>query len=120
MGCGRIRSWARLHPPALVGPEWTCADLELDPYLTDTGAVRTGDWDEFLAALRVRLISHAEQVAARKATAEIEHLLRERAEPFGDVGHGRLESVLAMALQPLADLSSAPTFVISYAVSAAE
>ena len=100
-------------PPALVGPEWTYTDLELDPYLTDAGAVRTDDWDEFLAACESGLIPPAEQVAARKATADIEHLLRQQVEPFGEIGYGRLDAALAMALQPLTDLSSARTFAIS-------
>jgi hypothetical protein len=98
-------------PAALVGPEWTYTDLELDPYLTDAGSVRTDDWDEFLAACESGSISPAEQVAARKATAEIEHLLRQQVEPFGEIGYGRLDAALVMALQPLTDLSSAQTFI---------
>jgi hypothetical protein len=101
-------------PPALAGPEWTYTDLELDPCRTYAGAVRTDDWDEFVAACDSGLIPRAEQVAARKATAEIEHLLRQRVEPFGEIGSGRLDTALAMVLPPLTDLSGAPTFVTSW------
>ena len=95
-------------PPRLAGREWTYTDLELDPYLTDAGEVGTDDWDEFLAACESGLISRAEQVAARNATADIEDLLGRRIEPFGEIGYGRLDAALAMALQPLTDLSGAP------------
>lgn len=100
-------------PPSLVGSEWTYTDLELDPYLTDDGVVGTADWDEFFAACESGLIPYPEQVAARDATAHIEHLLRERVEPFGGVGHDRLDTALSMSLPPLVDLSGAPTFVVS-------
>lgn len=96
-------------PPELSGSEWAYADLELDPFLR-AGRVGVDDWDEFVHACEAGVISADEEAAARSATAQVEHWLRDRIEPFGGKGLGWLDTVRRLALPPLVVLDDVPIF----------
>lgn len=95
-------------PPKLIGDEWTYTDLELDPYRTDDGVVGTDDWEEFVEACEAELISPDEERAARQTTAELERMIQDRVEPFGDVGFDLLAEMNAKSLAPLTNLDRPP------------
>jgi len=89
-------------PPGFADGVWSYVDLELDPIRNEHGVVWVDDEDEFEAACRAGLISATEEREARRTADQIQQMLEERAEPFGNVGWDHLERAIGYGLPPLA------------------
>ncbi|CAN5560739.1 hypothetical protein BH10ACT10_BH10ACT10_17350 [soil metagenome] len=88
-------------PPELTDQTWTYIDLELDPWVSNTGAVTTDDWDEFQIACTAGRIDTHEASQAITAVTTLEDLLRGGVEPFGVAGRERLTAAMRLPLPPL-------------------
>jgi hypothetical protein len=95
-------------PPSLIDEEWQFIDLELDPHAFGGGRVEVLDEDEFLVACVAGLITPTEAVYARATAREIERLLRQRVEPFGQIGWQRFSDAAALALPPITNVDGEP------------
>ena len=99
-------------PPALVDNEWHFVDLEFDPYCESDGCVVVDDEDEFVAACEAGLITPREAHAARAVATEVAGRLEDGAEPFGQVGWGKLREAVDLGLAPLTWLPDARTSLL--------
>jgi predicted RNA-binding protein associated with RNAse of E/G family len=88
-------------PSKRVRAGWEWIDLEIDLVRASDGNAGIEDGDEFADAFAAGHINHAERVEALRITPVLERMLRERAEPFGDVGRRRLSDALALGLPAL-------------------
>ena len=95
-------------PPELADGEWRYTDLELDPVLLSDGRTAIYDEDEFDEACKRNLISASEATHARAAADEVEQALRDLAEPFDQVGWGKLDDAIGLRLPPIKNLSHEP------------
>ncbi len=80
---------------------WTFEGLELDLFRTPSGSHGVVDVDEFLAACADNKISPEERELALIATGASEQRLRDKVEPFGDVGWQYFSEAKALAMTPL-------------------
>ncbi len=66
----------------LIDGVWEWTDLEVDLFLLNTGVHGVEDFDEFVDACHAGLIDAPTRDAAIDATATVERLIRNRAEPY--------------------------------------
>jgi hypothetical protein len=92
-------------PPVLSSGEWAYEDLELDPHVYPDGSIVMEDEAEFAAACDLGIITGAEKSAALVASQEIEHLMRDKLEPFGCEGWKTLDEALSLVLPPIKELA---------------
>lgn len=87
-------------PATRAGKTWSWVDLEIDLFRLHSDFVGIEDEDEFEDSCAAGWISEAERAEAMRVTPIIERMLRDRAEPFGDIGAAHLERCLALGLRP--------------------
>lgn len=88
-------------PATRDGDVWSWLDLEIDVFRLDSGTVGIEDEDEFEESCAAGWISDHERAESLRITPVIERMLRERTEPFGDVGREHLERAIVLGLAPL-------------------
>lgn len=88
-------------PPVRNRGECSWIDLEIDLFRLKTGDVGIEDEDEFEDSVAKGYITDEQRTEALRITPVIERMLRDRTEPFGDVGRRRLNEAVALGLPPI-------------------
>ncbi|MDP1793788.1 MAG: DUF402 domain-containing protein [Acidimicrobiales bacterium] len=88
-------------PATRDGDTWSWLDLEIDLFRLKDGTVGVEDEDEFDESCAAGYITDEDRVESLRVTPVMQAMLRERTEPFGDVGRRHLDRAVALGLAPL-------------------
>jgi hypothetical protein len=81
-------------PPDRTEDGWSCVDLELDVFRHEPDFVEVRDRDEFDVACRNQWITPQDAAMAEATAAEMQRVLEQRVEPWGDQGWRRLTDAI--------------------------
>ena len=87
--------------PGFNGRECSWVDLEIDLARLKDGSVVIEDEDEFEESCAAGWITDDQKAEALRVTPLLEAMLRDRVEPFGEIGRRRLADAVALGLAPL-------------------